>query len=219
MTRTPKRPRPLRPGPRGGARDRNRRAKTESLRKAGLELFLALGLDGASIDDIVKRARMPKGSFYRYVSGKEELVGVILRPTATAVGEAFAACDEGMRAATDEAGVVGAYVELGRRLGAAILGEPKVARLYLQEKRAPVSSARRPIARLASEIESSAVALTEVALERGLLRVRDPLVSALAVVGAVEELVLATLGGHLAGRPDEVVADLVAIVLRGIRAS
>ena len=50
-----------RPGPEGGARDANRRARLRQLGEAALELFLAEGIPGVTIDQIVESAGVAKG--------------------------------------------------------------------------------------------------------------------------------------------------------------
>src|SRR5688500_3148300 len=68
----------LRPGPVGGARDANRLARLGQLGESALELFLAEGIPYVTIDQIVERAGVAKGSFYRYFRDKEELVASLL---------------------------------------------------------------------------------------------------------------------------------------------
>lgn len=58
--------------------------KEESRRhilKAASELFRKNGIDGASVNDVMKKAGMTHGGFYRHFASKEELV-------AAAIGEA-----------------------------------------------------------------------------------------------------------------------------------
>ena len=45
-----------RPGPEGGARDANRKARTQAIARAALELFLQRGVEAVSVDDVVRRA-------------------------------------------------------------------------------------------------------------------------------------------------------------------
>ena len=63
-----------------------------------------------------------------------------------------------------------------------------------------------------------AIHLTDVAVSHDLLRVSDPRVSALAVVGAVEQIALAVLRGELDAHGDEIARIVVSMVLDGIRA-
>ncbi len=46
--------------------------KKEQLLEAGLEVMKAQGYNGTSVNDIVKAAGIPKGSFYNYFESKED---------------------------------------------------------------------------------------------------------------------------------------------------
>jgi hypothetical protein len=104
------------------------------------------------------------------------------------------------------------------RLAMTFLRDPAVILLYLQESRAPAVGARVPIVELAEELAAGSIRLTKVACDHGLLRVQDPRVSALAVVGAVERLALAVMRGKLETSPTEISQTLIQLVLDGIRA-
>src|SRR3982751_348895 len=90
-----------RPGIPGGKRDENRRKKAESLRRAGLELFLAQGIETVTIDEIAARAKMAKGAFYLSFADKPALVDSILAPLRDATIAAFAAAEVSIAAAAD----------------------------------------------------------------------------------------------------------------------
>ena len=70
---------------------------------------------------------------------------------------------------------------------------------------------------LADHIRERAVYLTRFAVDQGLLSIRDPRISALAVVGAVEQLTWSFLSGELDAPPDEIARTLISLVLSGIR--
>src|SRR4051794_12198344 len=72
-----------RPGPIGGKRDENRRQKNKDLQAAALELFLRKGIEGTTIDDIVERAGVAKGSFYRYFNDKDALARALVHDLRT----------------------------------------------------------------------------------------------------------------------------------------
>jgi AcrR family transcriptional regulator len=206
-----------RPGPVGGKRDQNRRERTASLLNAGLQQFLARGIETVTIDEITREAGVAKGSFYRYFDDKENLVAVIMSPFARQVREAMKACHDALSIAKTDSDVTAAYVALGAHIAIATSSMQDVVRLYLQEHRAPSVGARACIGQLSREISDSAVALSEVAVEHGLLDVQDPRVSATAVVGAVEALGLLYLDGRIELSPADLGAMLVQIVLDGIR--
>lgn len=208
---------PERPGQPGGKRDRNRRRRIAQLREAGLALFLERGVEPVTIDDIAREAGTAKGNFYRYFEDKADLVAGIMEPAEVAMREALDRCEEMLEQAHDEASLFAAYQTLAVGLIPLALGEQDVVRLYLQESRAPAAGARAPIRAIADDVRERAVHLTEVATDAGLLRIPDPRISALAVVGAVEMLAWSLLSGQLDAAPDAIGKTLISLVLDGIR--
>ncbi len=214
---SPRRLPPDRPGPSGGRRDQNRRERTQAIVDAGLALFLEHGLEAVTIDDITKRAGIAKGGFYRYFEDKAELVRAIVEPTAGEFRTAMRRCALALGKAEGAAELTAAYLELAASVTITAFRNKDAVRLYLQEHRAPTLGAREALRRLALELERGAVHLTEEAVAHGLIQVEDPRVSALAVIGAAEQLALVVFRGDLDAPPDRIARVLVAMVLEGIR--
>ncbi|MDP6959140.1 MAG: TetR/AcrR family transcriptional regulator [Planctomycetota bacterium] len=206
-----------RPGPKGGKRDRNRQDRIQSLCRSGLKLFLASGIEGVTIDDIVGEAGVAKGSFYLYFKDKTELTEAILATMGDDLEKTFQECEVGLNSVDSSEGVFAVYQVLGARLGETMFKDVDVTRLYLQECRAPAVGARKPIALLNQFIDDRALELSEVAHRHKLLRPIQPKVSALAVVGAVEKLLFRTLQAGDLGDPLSVANDMVSLVLDGLR--
>lgn len=206
-----------RPGPAGGKRDQNRRARTEALREAALALFLERGIDRVTIDDITRTAKVAKGSFYRYFQSKEALLECLLAKASARVSAAFERAEEKLRSESGPGKVEGVYLRLGRELLLAAMAEPGVTRLYLQESRSPGHAARRPLRELERSIARFALRVSELAVTHGLLRAAHPEVSTLAVVGAAERLLQAHFSQQLSVDPSLAIRDLVAIVLNGLK--
>jgi AcrR family transcriptional regulator len=207
-----------RPGPAGGKRDRNRRAKVAAISTAALELFLTEGIEVVTIDRIAQAAGVAKGSFYRYFGDKTDLVDALFSVLAPTVREAFERCAAALEAASGPADLAPAYEALAVSLAEAFLEHPGLVRLYLQESRAPAVGARAPVRALADEIAARAIQLTEAAHAHGLLRPIDPRVTSLTVVGAVERLLFDVLVAQQALDPVTVAEGLITLVLDGIRA-
>lgn len=213
VNRTP----PERPGPPGGKRDVNRKHRTQTIARAALSLFLEQGVEPVTIDDIAREAEIAKGSFYRYFEDKTELVAAIFEPLSRQTRDALERAELALAVADDRESLVRAYHGLAQDLIPITLSNLDVTRLYLQENRAPGHGARAPIRALAQHIEARSVRLTEIAIERGLLGIPDPRVSALAVVGAIEQLTLALLAGRLDVPMPIVASALIDLVLEGMR--
>lgn len=217
--RSPKRvrkPAP-RPGPPGGKRDQNRKARTKQLLDAGLVLFLRRGVESVTIDEIVDEAGVAKGGFYRYFDDKSALVAALFAPLRERMEAAFAVSDREIAAATTGEALNQAYVHIGELMGAALLEAPDVARLYLQECRSPATGTRAPIREMADWIDDQAVHLTKVAHDRGLLRPFEGRVSSRVVIGAVEKLVFSLLSGKDLGNPLEIPGALITMVMDGLK--
>jgi AcrR family transcriptional regulator len=206
-----------RPGPSGGKRDQNRRARSAGLLAAAEQLFLARGIEDVSIDDITREAGVAKGSFYRYFPSKEALVRGLLEDARTRVVGAFAHAEEQLLKATTTAEMNRAYLRLGRELLVILLGAPNVTRLYLQESRAPGVHARAAVRELEREVAALSLRVTEAAFAHGLMRETPPQISTLAVIGAAEKLLTAYFEGSLRVEPSAAVQGLVDIVLHGMR--
>lgn len=206
----------IRPGPPGGARDRNRKKKSELIQKVGLELFLERGVSTVTIDQIVSRAGIAKGSFYRYAEGKRGLVEQLMAPLLEGMPGAFARCRAGLEEA-DRATLPVVYMRLAADLTEVVRDNPDHTLLYLQECRAPATDDSAPIAEVAAAIRESTIDLTALAVDRGLLQSGPAWLSATVVIGAAEELLIAHLrGDHPADKPEDVQAALVSMVLRGL---
>ena len=216
--RRPRRAGPVeRPGAFGGKRDINRRKRVQDLIGAGLLLFLERGIEAVTIDDVAREAGMAKGNFYRYFRDKADLVEAVIEPVAGTTREAVQACDDQLRQADSRDEAVSAYVELGNRLVGALAMHPDAMCLYLQERRAPATTARQAIADLATDLDHRAMTLSQVAVDRQLVAVSDPRVSAVAVLGAVEALALASVRNQIQMDPVKTTKSLISIVLEGLQ--
>lgn len=205
------------PRPEGGAREANRRERVKVLSDAALRLFLERGLDGVTIDDITQAAGVAKGTFYRYFEDKPALVDALIAPVRRELLEGLEACGRTLAGARDVEAMFEAYRAVGAVIASALLQYPGVVRLYLQECRGPAVGARVKLVEVARLVSKHAVEITEKAHTHGLLRPIRPAVSGLAVVGAVERLLLAVLSEEEVGNPLELPDALSTLILDGLR--
>ncbi|QDE71229.1 MULTISPECIES: TetR/AcrR family transcriptional regulator [Myxococcus] len=205
---------PARPG---GRREAHRREREQALEDAALKLFLARGLDGVTIDDITQAAGVAKGTFYRYFDDKAALVDGLLEPVRRELLAGLETCGHSLAEARNVEAMFDAYRAVAAVIASALLQYPGVVRLYLQESRGPAVGARTKVAELARLVARHAVDITQKAHTSGLLRPIRPAVSGLAVVGAVERLLLAVLSEEDIGNPLELPDALTTLVLDGLR--
>jgi AcrR family transcriptional regulator len=216
--RRPRRAGPVeRPGAVGGKRDLNRRQRVQDLIDAGLSLFLERGIEAVTIDEVARKAGMAKGNFYRYFRDKADLVDAVIEPVAATTRTALDECHAQLGKVDGQSDAVSAYTELGSRLVGALAMYPDAMCLYLQERRAPATTARQSISDLASDLDNRAMALSQMAADQKLVVVSDPRGSALAVLGAVEALALASVRNQIKMDPIETTKGLISIVLEGLR--
>lgn len=65
--------------------------KLQSIQRSAYELFIDKGIDSTTIDDIVKKAGVAKGTFYLYFKDKKDLVEeIVLKKTTQILNEAMA---------------------------------------------------------------------------------------------------------------------------------
>lgn len=209
-----------RPGPAGGPRDLNRRRNQQRLQAAALALFLRHGIAAVSIDDIVARAKFAKGSFYRYATGKPDLVAQLLAPVTAELDAALDACALALEHARTDT-IAATYVALAHALAGVVVRHAPRVLLYLQEARAPSAAAAPAVVAIADRLATRAIALTQVAIDHGLVRPVDAEVSARATLGAIDALLFVYLrrAEHDAAEIPRVIAELVAFVMRGIGAT
>lgn len=207
-----------RPGPPGGVRDTNRAKKSQAIRDAALLLFLERGIEGVSVDDIMKAAEMAKGSFYRYFADQTALVEDLMAETKALMVEVLERCSAQLETAATREAQVEAYKSVGDVLATLLLEQPGQVRLYLQECRAPAVGARKPIIELSQLVTRYALDMTQRAQAHGILKPIPVAVSALATVGATERLLLAVLQGEDIGNVLEVPAALTTLILDGLKA-
>lgn len=206
-----------RPGASGGKRDINRRKRVQDLIDAGLSLFLERGIEAVTIDEVAREAGMAKGNFYRYFRDKADLVEAVIEPVATITREAIQRCDAQLREANGRKDAVAAYDQLGNSLIGALAMHSEAMCLFLQERRAPATTSRQAISDLADEVDARAMTLSQVAVDRKLVTAADPRVSALAVLGAVEALALASVRKQVTIDPIQTTRTLISVVLDGLR--
>lgn len=205
-----------RPGRAGSTREKNRQKRTSALCRAALGLFLERGLEATTVDEITRAAGVAKGSFYRYFDDKIQVVEALFAPLEVEMEAAMRRCSVALASARTAPELNDAYGGLATELGMQLLESPELVKLYLQESRGPAEGARAPIRRLSHELMEGAIALTRVAHAQGLIRDLPPEISAVAVIGAVEGMLMQYFEGQ---RMDPALATgaLISMVLDGIR--
>ena len=82
---------------RAGRRERRKLATREALLDATRELLTERSLDALSVDEIVERADVARGTFYNYFSDKEALERELTSRTRTRIEDQIARVNEGIK--------------------------------------------------------------------------------------------------------------------------
>lgn len=181
-----------------------------------MDLFLQRGIEVITIDEIVEKAGIAKGSFYRYFEDKEEVVAALFEPLRAVFEAAIAGCKAQLEKASSPDELFAAYEDLAGDLGRAVVDNPQLVLLYLQERRAPAVGIRASVRKLADWLGERSIELTEIAHAKGLLRDIPAQLSALALVGAIEQLMFELLSGRDLGNPLEIGTWIVELFMRGL---
>ena len=206
-----------RPGPEGGKRHQNRLRKTRALVEAARSHFLERGLEPVTIDDIVRTAGVSKGSFYRYFENKEALIAALFQPLTEPVIAALDTAATHLASAREPAAFEAAYAELAGELLPVLLGQTEALQIFLQERHGAATPAREPVHALDAAVIDRALRMTRAAQTSGFLKPLEPEVSAIAVIGAIHELLRRFLAGEGLEDPVRGAEQLVDLVLHGVR--
>ena len=191
---------------RGLSADERRRERRARLLEAAADLFGADGYAATSIERLCARAGVTTRHFYDEFKSREDVLSALCeemdRMTFTAVQSAVEQVPEDAEARTRA--VVATFITQ-------MLADPRRARIVLVESASGPTSETwwRAHGKYAELIRSQC----ELLAGKGLLPSRDFTLAATALVGAMNELLLAHCAGHSVASIDELIDELVHIFL------
>jgi AcrR family transcriptional regulator len=190
--------------------------RTQQIGEAALVLFLAEGVDAVTIDGIVNRAGIAKGSFYRYFDSKSHVVESLFEPLRQSVSSAMNICRMNLRKESTREEVMKAYQELGTTMAAALLRYRDVTLLYLQESRGPRTEVRAPLFGLRRDLREVCVSLARATHEHGITRDVSPEVTAISVLGVAENVFYEYLYNDDFVDSDALAEEVFEVILSGV---
>ena len=107
------------------------------------------------------------------------------------------------------------YMQMAMGLSQALLAGEDLVALHVRESRS-ANAAGETVRRWLGHIEGYAVAILEQAVATGQLRVHDPYIGGLAIVGAVDRMLWAWFSGDERLDRETVAAQLHELFWRGI---
>lgn len=200
-------------------REKNKIEKRKALIDASLDLFLEFGVEVVTIDVIVKKAAISKGSFYNYFDSKPSLISAIFEPYYDTVKTSFAKTKEEFKHVKNDEDLFELYKGLAMALALTFLANPKVTLLFIQNNKGPATPSKKVFMDLYELVISECYEITVIARKYELFgNDIDPAVSTLTVVGAVETLLSRFFGNHF--QPEkglEIIDDLIELILNGLK--
>jgi AcrR family transcriptional regulator len=196
-----------------GRREDNKQRKRERLEAEGLRLFLELGYDRASIEQVATGSDVARGTFYLYFPDKlglfEALVDRWFAPLLALLDDV----DSRLSEATSRSESFVIYLQMAEQLTAIALSHRDEILMSFREIRRTGEAGDR-LRRREKQLHLVMTALTERAAERGLITVDDPTLATLVIVGAVEKLHYEWLVGTDLGDPAELAPRVMRLFAR-----
>lgn len=201
-----------------GTREAKKLDKQRRIEAAGVEEFLRHGYAASTVDAIVARAGVARGTYYLYYPDKGALLGALL---ARFGGRLLLAVSAACRDLDSGSEPLMVYATLGAALAEQIRLDPDGARLLLQESRARGAGGDAARA-VTGELHGLTRQILDDAVRRGLLRAHDSHAVGLAIAGGVERLTQAFLDpapGEPPLEPDAVTRELIGLFTWGLSAA
>ncbi len=198
-----------------GKREDNKARKRTDLERAALELFLRQGYVATSIEQIVAEAGVARGTFYLYFDDKESLFHTLVSAALDPVVDALLDARMALDAAATPMETRVAYSLLAFALATAVTAHPEATLLFYREQRAPGPIGEWLRSRQ-GQLDVFVIELVRSLAERGLIRVTEPQVTALAILGAIDRLAYAWLSGVDLGDPATVGPAIVRLFGEGL---
>ncbi len=192
-----------------GRREDNKADKRRRLIDAAVVVFGQVGVDAATIDAIVLHAGVARGTFYLYFADKLAVFDAILDQWDEPVVGLLTDVSTSLLQATtfEEVRVIWE----GMAVGLAVVGLAESAALTLAFRELRGSGpAAALVAKREARIVDLVVAFTTDVSARGLVRIEEPRIAALIVIGATERLVWEGLNGRITS-PATAAATAVAL--------
>ena len=199
-----------------GRREVKKQQKRDRMLREGLRLFGEHGFERASVEQIVSASDVARGTFYLYFEDKlalfqaltnqwfEVVLGIL-----DDVRKQIAGCDT-----PDQVWQV--YQDMGAGLAWVGLANRDEILMAFRESRGR-TPAGAFLRQRELELLEVAVVFTEDAAARGLVRVEDPRLTCLVILGAAERLLYEVLLGEDVGDPTEMARQVVGLFERAMQ--
>jgi len=192
--------------------EQQRQQRRAQIMQAAKEAFAALGYHNASINEIIRRAGIARGTFYLYFTGKQQVFDSILK-------EAVQQLRSRIRRIDIEQGAEPPQVQLRAslvRVVKYILGDPHFARLVVVNRVATDPEISDRAEEFFREVHEMIEHSLQHGIEMGMVRQCDTNLVAAALLGAVMGIVQHLVERAEPPEVDAIVDELIAFALRGV---
>ncbi len=193
--------------------DRGKRQRRRQITDAATKVFVEAGYHGASINAIIERAQIARGTFYLYFDSKAAVFDSILDQAMAELSARIHRID------VESPDALPPQVQLRAQLVATldyIVGDRALATLLLASGHTPEAEAAERLDEFFRTIRKLLERALESGVEIGFLRPCQREIAAAALLGMIRGVV-----DHLVSSPqplpvDDVVNELIAVGLRGV---
>jgi AcrR family transcriptional regulator len=199
----------------GLPQDPGERAKLERRRQiltAAKTVFAEAGYHGASINAIIERAQIARGTFYLYFESKSAVFDSILDQALSDLRTRI------RRIEVDDPKAPPPQVQLREQVIATleyIVSDRPLALLLLSAGHTPDAEAAERLDQFFAEVRDLLRRALETGIEIGLLRPCQPPLVAAAMLGMIRGVIEFVVHGD-AIRVDDVVSEMLLVALRGV---
>lgn len=195
--------------------DRGKLERRRQILDAAKQVFADAGYHGASINAIIEKAQIARGTFYLYFESKAVVFDSILDQ---AMAELRARIH---RIEVEDPSAPPPQVQLRNQIVATleyIIGDRALAALILQSAHAPEAEATERLDQFYGEVRRLIVRALEQGAAIGLVRKCQPQLVAGALLGMVRGVIEVMMSDAAPYSVEEVVNELIAVGLRGVLA-
>lgn len=192
--------------------DRARQQRRAQILEASKEVFAERGYHNASINEIIGRAGIARGTFYLYFTGKHNVFDSILEEALKEVRSRIRRIDIDEGAEPPQVQLRGSLL----RVVEFILGDRHFAQLIVSNRMATDPEVSQRAANFYNDVQELIEHSLTLGIEMGMVRPCDTKLVAAALLGAVMGIVQYILDASQPPAADAIVDELIAFALRGV---
>ncbi len=192
--------------------ERMRRQRRSQILAAAKEVFAERGYHNASINDIIGRAGIARGTFYLYFESKHKVFESILEEALVELRARIRRIDVSEGADPPPVQLRGSLV----RVMEFVLGDPHFSRLLLRHSMGSDAEAMQRVDAFFAHVLDLIRSSLDHGIQMGLIRPCDTGLVASALLGAVRGIIEHVIQDQAPPAIESIVDELIAFALRGV---